>query len=61
MLTPVSGSKELARHYQAQLYAEKRHIDELDRRRHIDLTDLVSLPWQVPSPQLAPAKDSIDG
>ncbi|MBP0001716.1 MAG: DNA primase [Cyanobacteria bacterium SID2] len=56
----IREEPELARQYQTQLLAEKRHIDELDRRRNIDLTDLVSLPWQAPSPQLEAAEGSID-
>ncbi|PPT06080.1 DNA primase [Geitlerinema sp. FC II] len=59
-VTDPREDPETARSYQEQLYAEKRHIDELDRRRNTDLTDLVSLPWQAPPAQLSPADDAID-
>lgn len=37
-----------ARTYQDQLYAEKQHIDNLDRTRQTNLTELVSLTWNPP-------------
>ncbi|WP_159791012.1 DNA primase [Sodalinema gerasimenkoae] len=38
-----------AREYQDQLYAEKRHMDHLDRTRQTHLTELVSLTLPPPS------------
>jgi DNA primase len=46
--TDSQENPQQARHYQDQLYAEKQHMDNLDRTRQTNLTELVSLTWNPP-------------
>ncbi|NEQ95362.1 MAG: DNA primase [Cyanothece sp. SIO2G6] len=43
--TDISAAPELCERYQQQLYAEKRHMQELDQRRSVTFEDLAQLPW----------------
>lgn len=46
--TDCQDNPQQARNYQDQLYAEKQHIDHLDRIRQTDLTELIGLTWNPP-------------
>ena len=49
--TDCQDNPQQARNYQDQLYAEKQHIDHLDRIRQTDLTELIGLTWNPPPPR----------